>query len=208
MKDYSKLMYTIEIHSVEGKKEYFDRGGNPNDIINGTPLFKIMVEMYLRSQKFKDCIRLFIKYGLNYEDSALLAILSEEPNRLEEALKLDASLVNKRYFTFRNTFTSLAGATLLHYCAEYNHLNCAALLLQYGADVNAKAEVDAFGFGGHTPIFHTVAQNNNNSLEMLHFLLNNGADLSINLKGLTGLNVTMQCEESISNSTLLVMPLS
>jgi len=58
------------------------------------------------------------------------------------------------------------------------------VLLQYGADINAKAGLDIHGFGGHTPIFHTVNQNLNNSKQMMHWLLDNGADLGITVKGL------------------------
>jgi hypothetical protein len=58
------------------------------------------------------------------------------------------------------------------------------MLLRHGADINAKAALDGNGFGGHTPIFHTVNQILNNSEEMLHFLLENGADLSVTVKGL------------------------
>jgi ankyrin repeat protein len=73
---------------------------------------------------------------------------------------------------------------LLHFCAEYNSVSCARILLKNGADVNAKAAIDEYGFGGHTPVFHTVNQNNNNSVEMLYLLLENSADLSFTLKGL------------------------
>ncbi|WP_255485143.1 hypothetical protein HDF18_24175 [Mucilaginibacter sp. X5P1] len=44
--------------------------------------------------------------------------------------------------------------------------------------------MDEYGFGGHTPIFHTVNQNNNNSAKVLDLLLENGADLSVTVKGL------------------------
>jgi hypothetical protein len=57
-------------------------------------------------------------------------------------------------------------------------------LVKYGADVNAKAALDEHGFGGHTPIFHTVNQNGNSSIDMLHFLLENSADLKLTVKGL------------------------
>jgi hypothetical protein len=57
-------------------------------------------------------------------------------------------------------------------------------LVQQGADINAKAGLDEYGFGGHTPIFHTVNQNHNNSLEMMNFLLDNSADLLLPVRGL------------------------
>jgi ankyrin repeat protein len=78
----------------------------------------------------------------------------------------------------------LHDASLLHICAEFNHLACAEVLVNHGADINAKAGLDENGFGGQTPVFHTVNQNCNNSSDMLHYLLSKSADLEITVKGL------------------------
>lgn len=184
MADYSQLMYDIEVHAVEGLRKYFDNGGSPNEIHNGVPLFTTMVEMYLRSPQFKECVRAFIDYGLHFSDQALLAVLSDNSEKLLQELHINANIVHQKYFAFKNTFTPLDGVTLLHYCAEYNHLECAKVLMHYGADVNAKAGLDEQGFGGHTPLFHAVAQHNNNSAEVLHFLLEHSADALVTVKGL------------------------
>lgn len=184
MPNYSQILYDIEVHSAEGIKEYFNGGGDPNEIHEGIPLFTKMVEMYLRSQGFKACVQVFIDHGLVFEDKALLAVFIDDAEKLEDLLKVDQSIVNKTYDLFNNTYTPLTGGTLMHFCAEYNSLACAEILLQYGADINAKAGLDQYGFGGHTPIFHTVNQNCNNSEAIMHFLLENKADLAITVKGL------------------------
>jgi len=184
MPDHTQMLYDIEVHSVEGIRRYFDQGGNPNEVHDGLPLFTTMVEMYFRSPRFKDCVQVFIDRGLAFEDKALLAVLTDDDEKLEELLKTDHSIVNRAYSQFNNTFTPLTGGTLMHFCAEYNCVACAEVLLQYGADINAKAGLDIHGFGGHTPIFHTVNQNLNNSKQMMHWLLDNGADLGITVKGL------------------------
>jgi hypothetical protein len=184
MPDYTQMLYDIEVHSVEGIRRYFDQGGNPNEVHHGVPLFATMVEMYFRSPRFKDCVQVFIDRGLAFEDKALLAVLTDDDEKLEELLKTDHSIVNHAYSQFNNTFTPLTGGTLMHFCAEYNCLACAEVLLQYGADINAKAGLDEHGFGGHTPIFHTANQNLNNSKQMMHWLLDNDADLGITVKGL------------------------
>lgn len=52
--------------------------------------------------------------------------------------------------------TPLEGSTLLHICVEYDEIEIARWLIEHGADVNARAEVDSEGFGGHTPLFGCV----------------------------------------------------
>src|SRR5262249_45163607 len=52
--------------------------------------------------------------------------------------------------------TPVVGSTLLHLAIEYDDIDVARWLIERGADVNAKAALDADGFGGHTPLFHTV----------------------------------------------------
>ena len=50
-----------------------------------------------------------------------------------------------------------SGATLLHVAAKYGFLDATRLLLDRGADVNARAETDdSTGVGGQTPIFHAL----------------------------------------------------
>jgi hypothetical protein len=143
-----------------------------------------MIEMYTRTPRFKDCVQAFIDHGLKSEPRELLAVFIDDATKLEAMIKADPALVSKTYSLFNNTYTPLTGGTLLHFCAEYNCVACAKVLMRYGADINAKAALDEHGFGGHTPIFHTVNQNGNNSKEMLHFLLDHGADFSITVKGL------------------------
>src|SRR5260370_5662001 len=52
--------------------------------------------------------------------------------------------------------TPVFGGTLLHLAIEFDDIDVALWLIERGADVNAKAGLDADGFGGHTPLFHTV----------------------------------------------------
>lgn len=184
MPNYTQLLYDIETHSADGIRRYFEQGGNPNEIHDGVPLFTTMVEMYLRSPWFKDCVQAFIDAGLNFDDQALLAVFIDDAEKLKELIGNDPAIISKTYSLYNNTYTPLTGGNLLHFCAEYNSVACAKALVAAGADVNVKAALDEHGFGGHTPIFHTVNQNLNNSADMLHFLLGNGADLQITVRGL------------------------
>ena len=58
------------------------------------------------------------------------------------------------------------------------------MLVSHGADINAKAGLDENGFGGHTPVFHTVNQHANKSINVLQYLLGLNADLTLTVKGL------------------------
>ncbi|MNI26737.1 Ankyrin repeats (3 copies) [compost metagenome] len=182
--DYlEKLIGDIECHSVSGIEECFANGIDPNGFFNGKPLIDELTSEYTRTPRFKDCVRAFIAAGLKFENQALLAVLSDNAKLLEEELNKHPELVKANY-TLRCAYTPMFEVSLLHICAEFNHLSCAKVLFQYGADVNAKAGVDACGFGGQTPIFHTVNQNANQSLDMMDYLLSKSADLQCTVHGL------------------------
>lgn len=182
--DYlNKLIGDIECHSVEGIEECFLNGVNPNDYFNNEPLIYELTSEYGRTPRFKDCVRAFINAGLEFDNKALLAVLSDDANMLDTQLQIQPDAVKSTY-TLRCAYTPLYEATLMHICAEFNHLACARVLVNYGADINAKAGTDEYGFGGQTPIFHTVNQNADNSSDMMQYLLSESAELQITIPGL------------------------
>lgn len=182
--DYlQKIIEDIELHSVDGIKECFANGVDPNTVYKGEPLIYELTSEYTRGPAFKECIRAFADHGLVFDDRILLSVLADDAHRLEMLLKNDPEAANKKY-SLRCAYTPLYEATLLHICAEFNHISCAEVLVKHGADINAKAGIDANGFGGQPPIFHTVNQNQNQSAEMLHYLLSREADLHGTIRGL------------------------
>jgi hypothetical protein len=182
--DYLQRIITdFELHSVDGIRACFVNGVNPNEIVNGKPLLFELIEMYTRGPKFKSCIKAFVDYGLEFEDNILLAVLLDDAALLDTLLSADKNAIIKRY-SFNCAFTPLHEVSLLHICAEYNHLKCAEILVKHGANINSKAGFDENGFGGHTPVFHTVNQDANKSLDVLKFLILKGADLSITVNGI------------------------
>ena len=82
-------------------------------------------------------------------------------------------------------FTPLTGVSLLHVAAEYGHLKVARKLIELGAAVDARADRDSLGFGGQTPLFHTVNSNENRSEPVMRLLLEAGARADILLAGIT-----------------------
>jgi len=182
--DYHKdIIRQIELHSIDGIRNCFLNGVSPNDHFNREPFINELTSEYLRGPRFKECVAVFVEYGLEFDDKTLLAVLLDDTETLEKIIKENPETVNNR-FSLRCSYTPLFEATLLHICAEFNHIKCAEVLVENGADVNAKAGVDEHEFGGQTPIFHTVNQNRNQSYEMLEFLLANSAVLQTTIKGL------------------------
>jgi len=183
MDTLQELVEYIELHSVEGINASFEKGLSPNDYFKGEPLIYELTSEYTRSPRFKSCVKAFVDHGLEFDDPLLLAVLLDDDLYLERQLKSSRDAVTKRY-TLRCAYTPFYEVTLLHICAEFNHVSCARILVSYGADVNAPAGITEQGFGGQTPIFHTVNQNGDQSADMRDYLLSQSVDLQITVPGL------------------------
>ncbi|MBT8221413.1 MAG: ankyrin repeat domain-containing protein, partial [Bacteroidia bacterium] len=184
---FKALLGAFEVHDVDAIAVSFNSGIDPNDRFDDghqdKPLIQYMISMYMRSPRFSDCIRQFFRYGLHWEDDFLKAILLNDTASLEFQIMNDPDIVYNTY-NLDNAYTAMKNVSALHICAEFNHVSCARILVNSGLDINFVAGVDEHGFGGQTPIFHTVNQNGNASKEMLHFLIGNGADPTLTVKGL------------------------
>jgi hypothetical protein len=182
--DYKqKIIKDIELHSVEGIRECFKNGISPNDQYREEPLIYELISEYTRSPRFSDCVRAFVESGLSLDDKPLLSVLLNDSAGLSRQIEENPAIIHNIY-TLRCAYTPLHEASLLHICAEFNHVQCARVLMDAGMDVNVRAGVDASGFGGQTPVFHTVNQNSNNSKDMMDLLLLRHADLHITVPGL------------------------
>lgn len=177
-----KLITDIELHDAEGIRTCFEHGISANSLYAGRPLLEELIGEYGRGVTFKSCVQVFVDYGV-MADKALLAVLLDDATLLKALLDQDPGIIQKKYF-LRCAFTPLLGCTLLHICAEFNHIQCACLLVSAGADVDAKAALDSFGFGGQTPIYHTVNQHNNCCQDVMDFLIGQSPDLRTTIPGL------------------------
>lgn len=178
-----QILICIETHDVEGIKACFQAGLSPNVLYKEKPLIEELTSNYLRSSRFKSCVQQFVDNGLQYHDDVLLTILLDDGTTLRNTLIENGDVIHQK-ITMRSAFTPIYDASLLHVCAEFGSLTCAKMLLENGMDANSKAGLDAFGFGGQTPIFHTVNQHQNFGLPMLELLLEYGADPIQSIKGL------------------------
>jgi hypothetical protein len=183
MDKLQQLITQIELHSVEGINECFENGISPNDYFREEPLIYELTSEYTRTDRFAACVKAFVDHGLEFEDKILLSVLLDDPIALHSQLSNEPSALKKEY-TLRCAYTPLYKVTLLHICAEFNHVECAKVLVQHGADIDVKAGVDENGFGGQTSVFHTVNQNSNHSIDVLNYLLSKSVDLKITVAGL------------------------
>jgi ankyrin repeat protein len=145
-----------------------------------------VIGTYSRSPQLAQCIDILLNAGCTTRRNvpAVLALLRGQIDQLEALLDSDPSLIEKRFpeLDFGGTGHRrllLRGGTLLHVAAEYGAFEAARLLLDRGADVNARSEVDREGTGGQTPIFHAVSQFRDYGLPVAKLLVERGADLSV-----------------------------
>lgn len=120
-------------------------------------------------------LEMYAAHGLDLPDTPTMALHRGRIDLLEEHLRRDPRLLS-RTFTHEEIYppdmgchdevnatqgTPLKGTTLLHLCVDYDEYEIAEWLIAKGADVDARAAVDDYGFGGHTPLFCTVVSQPN-----------------------------------------------
>jgi hypothetical protein len=157
----------------------------------------LALQTYSRNPKGKhECLELFAAHGIELPDTPAMAVHRGRIDLLEAHLRRDSDIVS-RTFSHGEIYppalgchadeslalqgTPLAGTTLLHICVDYDEIEIARWLIEHGADVNAKADIDADGFGGHTALFGcVVSQAYRCSLQrdgtLTRLLLEHGAD--------------------------------
>jgi len=178
------LLVGFETHSTEKIQAALAAGIDVNGLLDGKTPLTLLVEMYLRSPKFSDCVRCLLQAGAQCSDLGLLAVLLDDAELLRAEVRKHPSLIHHQV-DLRCAFTPLFGASLLHVAAEFGLVRAATVLLQAGAEVEAKAAIDGYGFNGHTPIFHTVCQHRNHGQPVMRLLLEHGAKADIRLAGIT-----------------------
>jgi hypothetical protein len=177
------LLGAFEEHSPGEIRRTLQAGASPIDLIKGKRPIDCLIEGYLRSPRFADCLRVMLEAGATVGDPLLESVLLDDDDSVRRLVSASPELLVRKLSPLC-AFTSCRGVTALHICAEFNCVRSAQALLEAGADVNSRADVDADGLGGQTPIFHAVNNIMNYCRPVMELLVMAGADLDIRLKGL------------------------
>ena len=143
-------------------------------MIDGKSVITHLTEMYSRSDRFPECLRLLLERGAELDDPRIGPVLLDDADGLAAALRRDPSLIEHRT-SMVSAFTPLDRRIAASCGRRVRQLQAARVLIDMGADVNARAAVDEHGLNGHTPSFHTVNSNANRSAPLMRLLLDAGA---------------------------------
>jgi ankyrin repeat protein len=150
---------------------------NPRDNITA---LDYVIQTYPRVPKrLTRCIEILLAHGARtrYDLPGVLSILRGRNDELAALIDSDPSLVHRLYPELDcgnsgGRMLTLRDATLLHVAAEYGFPDAARLLLDRGADVNARGDY------GQSPIFHALT-NHTPVPALSQLLIDRGADLTI-----------------------------
>jgi ankyrin repeat protein len=189
--DFPIVFAPCESVNPVGLEWLLGHGADPNCSKPGRRMTALdyLIGTYARSPKLGRCIDLLLAAGgaTRHDLPGVLDILRGRLDSLAERLDADPGLVHRRFPELDCGSTGarrllLQGATLLHVAAEFGSLEAAKLLLDRGAQVNARAALDNAGIGGQTPIFRAVTQFDDRGLPVTQLLIDRGADLSVRVK--------------------------
>jgi hypothetical protein len=177
------LLGAFEDHSPDGIREMLASGVSPTEPIHGRRPIDSLIGMYLRSPRFAECLQIMLDAGASIDDPLLRAVLLDDDAGLRRLVGRSTQSVTQK-LSLLSAFTSCRGVSALHICAEFNSIRCARVLLENGADPNARADQDSDGLGGHTPIFHAVNSIFNYCRPTMEVLADAEADLNIRVNAL------------------------
>lgn len=179
----ASLFGCCEGHDLAHLRRLLAVGVNPNDARNGgwdCDVLYGFLQTYTRStpDHLHACIKLLIAYGAAFEDGPVMDIHRGDLDALAASLEADEQLVTARLELDYGNHLTLRGCTLLHVAVEFHELDAIALLLEHGADLNARVAVGRNGVGGQMPLFHAIGTNQGTGFHVFEHLLELKPDLA------------------------------
>lgn len=141
-----ELLTALELHALEHLRASLDRGVDVRLQVQGKTPVDWLLQMYTRSDGFAGCLRLLLDRGGVLPDPVVAPVLLNDTVELKRRLRETPSLLTYRS-SLVSAFSPLLGVPLLHVAAEYGHLAVARVLVEAGADVNARAALTTTGHG-------------------------------------------------------------
>jgi hypothetical protein len=167
---YPIIMFSLELFVPRTLQWLLDHGADLHAAARYCCPIEMLTCIYTRRPKDKAaCLEIVGAAGFALPDTPVMALHRSRLDLLQEHLVRDPSLLERR-FTYREVSattldgpagdaypaTPVPGGALLHLALEFDDIDVSRWLIERGADVNARAAIDAEGFQGHTPLFHTV----------------------------------------------------
>ena len=194
--------YTL---SVEGTAALFALGVRligPDGVDTNTMEHLLGTDSRKPSAKHQ-ILEMYVEHGFQPPDTPVMALHRGRIDLLEAHLARDPNLLTRTFdivdifplapAAWRDPHTAqgtpVHGTTLLHIAAYFDEVEIGEWLLQRGMDPDARAAIDADGFGGYTALFSTVVSQRNfwvnygkgqpDDARFTRLLLDRGADVDV-----------------------------
>src|SRR6476646_5077356 len=115
----SDFLEAFELHSPPEIRKALAAGASPVDPIEGKRPVDVLIEMYTRSSKFAECLRVLLDAGATVGDPLLEAVLLDDDAALRDVLKAGSGSLHRKLSPLC-AYTSCKGVSALHICAEFN----------------------------------------------------------------------------------------
>ena len=121
----SMLLGAFEAHSPEGIERALAAGVSPIDPIKGRKPIEHLIEVYLRSPRFADCLQVMLNAGASIDDPLLEAMRLDDSAKLRQLTAESPDCLGQK-LNLSTAFTSCRGVTVLHVCSEFNSVKLCA----------------------------------------------------------------------------------
>src|SRR5678815_4586026 len=119
----SDYLGAFEEHAPEDVRRALAAGASATQPIKGKKPIDCLIEGYLRSPRFADCLRILLDAGATIQDPLLKAVLLDDDAAVRHLVNTGQDVSRK--LRIPCAFTSCEGVTALHLCAEFNSVKCA-----------------------------------------------------------------------------------